>query len=225
MKETNKENVQIKKNVDKINKTLDSDEFVDKITNNCVKKTEIKDVYEKIDAISKFLDVINDIEKKMKHNSELVETSLIEYNQRITLNSDDIKMLENKVNNCFKIKLDITDFNIKIDKLKNDLSDDYNSKFADLNSNYNEFKADTTSQIKLNKEQIDNLIKSTECIPSIQSDLDTTIKNLKHLEEQYKSYTNINDTNILKLTNEKADKLLFDKLFNEFKNHKSSYDD
>ena len=79
-----KENVQLKKNIDKINKTIESEEFVDKITNNCVKKTEIVEVYEKINAISKFVEVINDIEKKIKNSSELVENSLNDFNQRIT---------------------------------------------------------------------------------------------------------------------------------------------
>ena len=64
-----KENVQLKKNIDKINKTIESEEFVDKITNNCVKKTEIVEVYEEINAISKFVEVINDIEKKIKNSS------------------------------------------------------------------------------------------------------------------------------------------------------------
>jgi len=44
LKDISKENVLTKKNLDKLNKTIDSEEFIDKITNNCVKKTEILEV-------------------------------------------------------------------------------------------------------------------------------------------------------------------------------------
>lgn len=77
----------------------------------------------------------------------------------------------------------------------------------------------------MNKEQIDLLIKNTECIPSIQIDLDKNINNLKKLEEYYNTYTKNNDLKINEMTdllNLKADKILFEKLQTDFTNHKSS---